>query len=95
MENIEAVKNKLQKLINQYNLDGTTIIDRVEDLVWNEEGDKAFSNFIQEAFKNFEDVKDIEELNRIMQVFNDAWNYLPHKCLNGKSPAEFLRDSKK
>ena len=25
-----------------------------------------------------------------MQVIQDAWNYFPHRCLDGKSPAELM-----
>ena len=29
-----------------------------------------------------------EELSNILELVTDAWNYLPHKALDGKSPAE-------
>ncbi len=31
---------------------------------------------------------DISELSNILELANDAWNYFPHKILNGLSPAE-------
>jgi hypothetical protein len=90
VESIESVENKLQELINQYNLGSVLTVDVVKDLVWREEGDKAFNDFIEEAFGYFKDIKDVNELNRILQTFNDAWNYFPHKSLNGKSPMQVV-----
>jgi len=94
MENVKSVENKLQKLIDQYKLGEVLTIGMIKDLIWCEEGDKAFNDFIEEAFGHFKDVKDINELNRILQVFNDAWNYFPHKSLNGKSPMQVVEESK-
>jgi uncharacterized protein with von Willebrand factor type A (vWA) domain len=94
MESTESVENKLQELINQYNLGKVLTVDVVKDLVWDEEGDEAFDNFIQRTFGYFKGVKDINELNSILQVFNDAWNYFPHKSLNGKSPMQIVEESK-
>lgn len=94
MESIKSVENKLQELINQYNLGKVLTVDVVKDLIWDEEGDEAFDNFIQRAFGYFKNVKDINELNSILQVFNDAWNYFPHKSLNGKSPMQVVAESK-
>jgi hypothetical protein len=31
---------------------------------------------------------DASELDNILELVTDAWNYFPHKALNGKSPAE-------
>jgi len=37
-----------------------------------------------------------KEIEKILQLINDAWNYFPHKCLKGLSPAEMvLKYSKK
>ena len=33
---------------------------------------------------------DISELSDILELVNDAWNYFPHKIINGLSPAEKL-----
>lgn len=35
---------------------------------------------------------DASELNNILKLVTDAWNYFPHKILNGLSPAEKLLD---
>ena len=88
MENAESVTNKLQELIKQYDLEEILTIDMIKDLIWHEEGDKAFHDFIAEAFGYFKDIKDTNELNRVLQVFNDAWNYFPHKSLDGLCPME-------
>ncbi|MGE5444326.1 MAG: hypothetical protein ACM3SR_06935 [Ignavibacteriales bacterium] len=33
---------------------------------------------------------DASELSNILELASDAWNYFPHKALNGLSPAEKL-----
>ena len=33
---------------------------------------------------------DISELSNILELATDAWNYFPHKILNGLSPADKL-----
>jgi len=41
---------------------------------------------------------DIEKgvsIKSIMDIFTDAWNYFPHKSLNGKSPNEMVLDYQK
>ena len=41
--------------------------------------------------KYFPRVKKIEELSRIVKIFTDAWNYFPHKALQGKSPQQMFK----
>jgi hypothetical protein len=31
-----------------------------------------------------------DELSNILDILTDAWNYFPHKSLDGKSPEEML-----
>ncbi len=33
---------------------------------------------------------DASELSNVLELVTDAWNYFPHKALNGLSPAEKL-----
>ncbi len=95
MDNVELIEKKLQELINQNNLGGILTVEMIKDLIWHEEDDKAFNGFVQKTLGYFNDIKDIDELNRILQIFNDAWNYFPHKCLDGKSPMQAVGESKK
>ena len=94
MDNIKLAENKLQELINQYNLNEILTIDAVKDWIWREEGDDAFNGFNEKILDHFKDVRDIDEFNRILQIFNEAWNYFPHKCLNGKSPMQTTTESR-
>ncbi len=45
--------------------------------------------------KYFSQVKDIKELNRVLQIFVGTWNYFPHKALGGKSPNEKVQEALK
>jgi hypothetical protein len=37
---------------------------------------------------NCTDLDDLDET--VLQVIQDAWNYFPHRCLNGRCPAEIM-----
>lgn len=39
--------------------------------------------------------QNIDELNKTIQIINDAWNYFPHKCLDGFCPYEKFIEAEK
>lgn len=45
-------------------------------------------NDLNKIIFSFDKGQNIDELNKIIQIINDAWNYFPHKCLDGLSPFE-------
>lgn len=45
-------------------------------------------NDLVEIVEVFNKGQNIDELNQILGAVNDAWNYFPHKCLNGLCPME-------
>lgn len=48
------------------------------------------SDDLTEVVAMFDLGQDISELNDILQLINDAWNYFPHKTLDGLSPMEII-----
>ena len=82
------MEDKLKELISKNNLGEILTLDMIKDLIWREDGDKAFSEFTKKVISYFKNIKGINELNNIMQAFSDAWNYFPHKSLGGLSPTE-------
>jgi hypothetical protein len=45
---------------------------------------------MQKVIAMFDRGGDISELNNILELISDAWNYFPHKSINGLSPMEKL-----
>ena len=37
----------------------------------------------------------VAEIETVLYIINDAWNYFPHKVLDGRCPMEILIQNKK
>lgn len=88
----------MKKLLDNYGLSKKLTLEMIKNWIWNDEGDSAMdahNRFQQKWFKYFAKVKDTDELNKILQVFVDAWNYFPHKFLKGKSPDQVWQEELK
>ncbi|MCX6717123.1 MAG: hypothetical protein NTU76_00390 [Candidatus Taylorbacteria bacterium] len=64
-------------------------LEDVKEVIFNEDGQDSLT----EAVAMF-DNGDIDNLSNVLETLNDAWNYFPHKLLNGLSPAEKLLEYK-
>lgn len=60
-------------------------LDHVRDVIYHEEE----TDDMQKVIAMFDDGNP-ENLSNAVEVSTDAWNYFPHKLLNGLSPAEIL-----
>jgi|SRR3989344_7958306 len=61
-------------------------LDHIKDIIYNEEGQDDLTDVIA----MFDTGQGAAELENIMDTINDAWNYFPHKIIDGLSPAEKL-----
>jgi len=101
MKKQQEIEQKLQKLIKDYNLEGKLTVEMIKNWIWQENGETAMeaSNKFQKKvfnyFNNFNNLKSIDKLNEVLQIFNDAWNYFPHKSLGGKSPSQKVKEELK
>ena len=66
-------------------------LQNVKDSIFNEEE----SDDMQKVIAMFDRGGDISELNNILELVSDAWNYFPHKALKGLSPMERLLEYQK
>lgn len=66
-------------------------LDHVKDVIYHEEE----NDDMMKVVAMFDRGGDFSELSYILELTNDAWNYFPHKCLNGLSPMEMILKSKK
>ena len=59
-------------------------LDDVKEVIYNEEDQDDLTKVIS----MFDTGKIPDELENILELTNNAWNYFPHKILKGLSPAE-------
>ncbi|MEK7564860.1 MAG: hypothetical protein AAB394_02915 [Patescibacteria group bacterium] len=81
----QELVNMLKETKNDFNL------EYIKDIIYNEDdGDD-----LMKVLAVFDQGQDTDELNNILELVNDAWNYFPHKIINGLSPAEKLLEYQK
>lgn len=61
-------------------------LEDIKEIIYNEEGTDDLTDIIA----MFDRGQGAVKLQNITETINDAWNYFPHKILNGLSPAEKL-----
>ncbi len=66
-------------------------LEDVKDAIYNEEETDDMTKIIA----TFDRGGDMSELDYILELVTDAWNYFPHKALGGLSPAEMILKSQK
>lgn len=91
----EQVEKDLNCLFEKYSIQEKVSVDDIKNWIWNASGHamEASNKFQKKCLNLFPPAKDVDELNNLMQVFVDAWNYFPHKSLKGKSPAELFHET--
>ena len=61
-------------------------LEHIKDIIFHEED----NDDMQKVIAIFDRGGDVSELSTILELVSDAWNYFPHKAINGLSPAEKL-----
>lgn len=90
----QQVEKNLNALLQRYNVQNKVSVADIKKWVWNATGGamEASNKFQKKCLNLFPPAEDIDEMNNIMQVFVDAWNFFPHKELDGKSPDQMYRE---
>ena len=78
----QEVEQELADLLKQTGSDFS--LDDIRRVIYEEED----QNDLAKIIPMFDTGQGGVELNNIMEVVMDAWNYFPHKTLGGISPAE-------
>ncbi len=91
---IEEIRNNIEfqinEIIDSYKIDAT--FEKIREKVFNENNQKDF-NDLSRLF--VEKIANLDEINAVLQVVNAAWNYFPHRSLNGFCPMEKIIESPK
>jgi len=93
MEEILEKRKEIEKKLSQM-LKGVNSpfgIEHVKDIIYHEKD----SDDLMKIVSIFDRGGDAEELNQILEIINDAWNYFPHKSLDGLCPMEKILEHQK
>jgi len=61
-------------------------LEDIKDIIYNEDGQDSLTDVIA----MFDNGLGPAELENVLEIVNDAWNYFPHKSLDGLCPTEKL-----
>ena len=61
-------------------------LDDIKEIIYNEDGHDSLTDIIA----MFDAGRGATELQNVLELANDAWNYFPHKIIGGLSPVEKL-----
>ncbi len=66
-------------------------LDDIKEIIYNENGQESLTDIIAMLDAG----QSAAELQNVLEIINDAWNYFPHKLLGGISPAEKLLEHRR
>lgn len=76
------IEDLLEKIGSNFSLED------IKQAVYEEDDNKCLAEIVS----MFDKGQKIDELNKILEIVNDAWNYFPHKIINGLCPMEKLME---
>ena len=83
-ERRKEIEQELVDMLKETESDFT--LDHVRDVIYHEKD----NDDMMKVVAMFDRGGDASELSNVLELVTDAWNYFPHKALNGISPAEKL-----
>src|SRR3989344_7877471 len=98
MDQRAELEKKLQALLAKYNLESKLTVSQIKSWVFHADGpsaEGAHTTYQTKWMHYFRRIKNVDELNDVMQIFVDAWNHFPHKALGHKSPQQMIDGYKK
>lgn len=81
IEKRKEIKEEFEELLVEY--DSPFSFDHILDIIYREDDTDDMMKIVR-----IFDRGDPMELENIMDLATDAWNYFPHKILGGKAPTE-------
>jgi hypothetical protein len=68
----------------------TVTLEDIQTLIFDETG--KLTLYLPQLLAFFDSGADGTDIDTLLPVIQDAWNYFPHRSLNGRSPAEVLAE---
>jgi len=78
----KEIEKELQEMLDEH--ESEFDLDYIKKVIYEEQDDDDLMKIVS----IFDRGGDASELENILELTNDAWNYFPHKCLNGLCPME-------
>lgn len=82
----QEIELELIKLLEQTGSDFS--LQDIQQIIYNEEGNDDMTKIIM----MFDTGQGATEMEDILEIIMDAWNFFPHKSIDGLSPAEKALD---
>lgn len=83
----EEIEDELLEMLKETGSDFG--LEDIKDIIYNEDGQDSLTDIIA----MFDNGQGLVELENVLEIVNEAWNYFPHKILGGLSPAEKLSET--
>jgi hypothetical protein len=84
LERRKEIEQELVDMLKETESDFT--LDHVRDAIYHEED----NDDMMKVVAMFDRGGNATEIENVLELVTDAWNYFPHKALGGISPAERL-----
>jgi len=78
----KEIEEELQEMLDERK--SKFDLNYIKKIIYNEQDDDC----LMQVVSIFDRGGDASELDNILEIVNDAWNYFPHKCLGGLCPME-------
>lgn len=93
MKTSQQVEKELGEFIEKFLPVGKLSVETIKGWVYEENGKpfEAIRKFQEKFFEYFDETE--ADINEVLQVVMDAWNYFPHKTLGDKSPSQMVSDN--
>ncbi len=82
LERRKEIEQELTDMLEEAKSEFT--LDHIRDAIYEEED----SDDMMKVVAMFDNGGNATELENVLELVSDAWNYFPHKLLGGISPAE-------
>jgi hypothetical protein len=82
----KEVESKIEDLLKK--IGSNFSLDDIKQAVYEEDDSKC----MMEIIAMFDKGQGINEFNKIMEIVNEAWNYFPHKMIDGLCPMEKMME---
>lgn len=82
LERRREIEQELLELLEENKSEFT--VDDIKEIIYNEDG----QDDLTKVLAMFDTGQSATELENVLDLINDAWNYFPHKIIDGLSPAD-------
>lgn len=90
-ENLKDIQKKRKEIEEEFSemlkeIKSPFSLEHIKEIIYHEEDQDDLMKIIS----MFDEGQGAGELENILDLTNDAWNYFPHKCLGGLCPMEMI-----